>query len=133
MKGELISMIDKLFGITTALAETAAMTEEELAGASATGQLITTVLMMVVMFGLLYFMMIRPQRKKEKKVKEMLDNLKVTDRVTTIGGIHGTIVGIRDDNMVLSVGKDNLEMVVARWAIRNVAEDSLENETESLN
>ena len=74
-----------------------------------------------------------PQRKKDKQVKDMLNNLKVTDRSCTIGGIYGTITGIRDDTITLAVGKDNLQMVVARWAIRSVEEISIENDAEALN
>ncbi|MBR4080203.1 MAG: preprotein translocase subunit YajC [Clostridia bacterium] len=95
--------------------------------------LIVSMLPMILIFVVFYFMLIRPQRKKDKKVKEMLDNLKVTDRICTIGGIYGTIVGIKDDTVTLSVGKDNLSMVVARWAIRSVEEVSIENDAESLN
>ena len=91
------------------------------------------ILMMVVIVAIFYFFMIRPQRKKDKQVKDMLNNLKVTDRICTIGGIYGTITGIRDDTITLAVGKDNLQMVVARWAIRSVEEISIENDAEALN
>ena len=79
-------------------------------------------LFMVPMILIFYFLMIRPQRKKDKQVKEMLNNLKAGDRICTIGGIYGTIVGIKDDTVTLSVGRDNLTMVVARWGIRSVEE-----------
>ena len=88
---------------------------------------------MIVMIAVLWFFLIRPQRKKDKQVKDMLNNLKVTDRICTIGGIYGTITGIRDDTITLAVGKDNLQMVVARWAIRSVEEISIENDAEALN
>ena len=80
-----------------------------------------------------YFMLIRPQRKKDKQVKEMLNNLKAGDRVCTIGGIYGTIVGIRDDTVTLSVGRDNTNMVIARWGIRSVEEITIENDAQDLN
>ena len=82
-----------------------------------------------------YFMLIRPQRKKDKKVKEMLDNLKHGDRITTIGGIYGTIVAIKDDTITLAIGQKNqapTEMTVARWAIRQVEEVTVENDGEVL-
>jgi preprotein translocase subunit YajC len=78
-------------------------------------------------------MMIRPQRKKDKQVKEMLNNLKAGDRICTIGGIYGTITGIQDDTVKLSVGRDNTAMVVARWAIRSVEEVKIENDAQDLN
>ncbi|MBQ9251805.1 MAG: preprotein translocase subunit YajC [Clostridia bacterium] len=128
-------MIEKLFGISTALAEEAAAVEatgEELA-ANPVAALISTFLPMVLIFVVFYFFLIRPQRKKDKQVKEMLNNLKAGDRVCTIGGIYGTIVGIKDDTVTLSVGRDNLSMVVARWGIRSVEEITIENDAEALN
>jgi preprotein translocase subunit YajC len=82
----------------------------------------------------LYFMMIRPQRKKDKQVKDMLANLKVGDRVTTIGGMHGTVTGIKDDNLLVSVGLGQVksQLVFARWGIRSVDEVSIANEAETL-
>ncbi|MDR0896605.1 MAG: preprotein translocase subunit YajC [Oscillospiraceae bacterium] len=91
-------------------------------------QMLPIILIVVVM----YFMMIRPQRKKDKKVKEMLAALKVGDRVTTIGGVHGTIMGIKDDTITLGVGADKTKLVFARWAIREVDEVSISNDSEAL-
>ena len=130
---------EKILGVSAALAEeagtavtdAAAATEEVAAHPSAA--LITTFLPMVLIFAVFYFMLILPQRKKDKKVKEMLNNLKAGDRVCTIGGIYGTIVGIKDDTVTLSVGRDNLSMVIARWGIRSVEEVSIENDAEALN
>ena len=87
---------------------------------------------MILIFVIFYFMLIRPQRKKDKEAKQMLDNLKVGDRICTIGGIYGTIMDIKDDTITLSVGRDNLSMVVARWAIRSVEDAPLENDSEAL-
>ena len=70
---------------------------------------------LIIMILIFYFLMIRPQRKKDKQVKEMLNNLKAGDRICTIGGIYATITGIKDDTITLAVGRDNLSMVVARW------------------
>ncbi len=125
---------EKLFGISTALAEEAAVaaTGEEMP-ANPIASLIISLVPMILIFVVFYFMLIRPQRKKDKQVKEMLNNLKVGDRVTTIGGIYGTISGLRDDSVELSVGRQNLSMVVARWAIRSVDEITIENDSEMLN
>lgn len=123
-----------LLGITNAVAETAApAATPEMSTAGGIVGMIVSLLPMILIFVVFYFMLIRPQRKKDKKIKEMLDNLKVSDRICTIGGIYGTIVGIKDDTVTLSVGKDNLSMVVARWAIRSVEEVSIENDAEALN
>ncbi len=120
-------ILEWLLGITPALAEAAAEGEVNPAAS-----LITTGIMLVAMVAIFYFMLIRPQRKKDKKVKEMLDALKVGDRITTIGGIYGTIMGIREDTITIAVGSAHTEMVVARWAIRGVEEVSVENDGEQL-
>lgn len=129
------SIFNWAFGLTTAIAETAPA-----AGAAGTdptavdpaGSLISMLLPMVLIFVVFYFMLIRPQRKKDKKVKDMLANLKVTDRICTIGGIYGTIVAIKDDTFTVAVGQDNVKLVFARWAIRNVEEVTVENDSEVL-
>ena len=127
---------EKLLGITSALAEGG--TETAAAGTEATQQVtaatwITSLLPFLLIFVVFWFILIRPQRKKDKQVKEMLNNLKAGDRICTIGGIYGTITGLKDDTVTLSVGKDNLSMVVARWAIRSVEEVSIENDAQELN
>ena len=88
---------------------------------------------MILIFVIFYFMLIRPQRKKDKEAQNMLKNLKVGDRICTIGGIYGTIMDIKDNTITLAVGRDNMSMVVARWAIRSVEDVTIENESESLN
>ena len=133
-------MFEKILGITVAAAEQAAGTAAaadpagtEVAGGSTVAALLTTFLPLILIFVVFWFMLIRPQRKKDKQVKEMLNNLKAGDRICTIGGIYGTITGIKDDTITLSVGKDNMSMVVARWAIRSVEEIAIENDAQELN
>jgi preprotein translocase subunit YajC len=138
----------RLAGIATAAAEgaaaavtdTAAATGENAAAATqqleATNMwasLLGTFLPMLGLLVVFYFLLIRPQRKKEKQVKEMLNNLKVGDRICTIGGIYGAIKQIKDDTITLAVGNQDMTMVVARWAIRSVEEVSIENDAVDLN
>ena len=87
---------------------------------------------MILIFVVFYFMLIRPQRKKDKAAKEMLKNLKVGDRICTIGGIYGTIVRIKDDVLTVEVGEQKTQLVFARWAIRNVEQLSVSNDAETL-
>ena len=95
--------------------------------------LLSTFLPMVLIVVVFWLFLIRPQRKKDKKIKEMLAALKVGDRVCTIGGINGTITNIRDENTItLAVGPQDVPVVFARWAIRNVEEITVENDTEVL-
>ena len=130
-------MVEKIFGIASAVAEEAAVAATAAEGEAAQGSMVaalaTTFLPLILIFVVFWFMLIRPQRKKDKQVKEMLNNLKSGDRICTIGGIYGTITGLKDDTVTLSVGKDNLSMVVARWAIRSVEEVSIENDAQELN
>ncbi|MHC1786522.1 MAG: preprotein translocase subunit YajC [Christensenellales bacterium] len=126
-------MFDWLLGVSSALAEaTPAATAAAGTEPSGTAALIQMLLPMALIVVVFYFMLIRPQKKKDKKVKDMLSNLKVGDRICTIGGIYGTISGIRDDNVILTVGANDTPMVLARWAIRNVEAVSVENEGEIL-
>ena len=136
-----MNLTNLLLGISTAYAEVVGsgaadvVTEgaEEMSTAASIVGLVGSLLPMILIFVVFYFMLIRPQRKKDKQVKDMLANLKVGDRVCTIGGIYGTIVNIKDDTISLAVGKDNVNLVFARWGIRSVEEISIENDTEALN
>lgn len=76
-------------------------------------------------FFLLYWWSNRSRRKQEQKRKEMLTSLKKGDKVTTIGGIVGSVVEIREDEVTLKVDEtNNVRMKFARWGIRGVGEDS---------
>lgn len=128
-------LLENLFGLGTAYAETTAAAGQAAEAVNPTGTLISYGVMIVLMIVVFYFMLIRPQRKKDKQVKEMLDALKPGDRITTIGGIYGTIVNIKDDTITLAIGQRNqqpTEMVVARWAIRQVEQVTVENDGEVL-
>ena len=87
---------------------------------------------MILIFVIFYFMLIRPQRKKDKEAKQMLDNLKVGDRICTIGGIYGTIVRIKDQVLTIEVGEQKTLMMIARWAVRNVEQLNVTNDAEQL-
>ncbi|MBR2941949.1 MAG: preprotein translocase subunit YajC, partial [Clostridia bacterium] len=105
----------------------AAGTEEMSTGAMIIYTLVQ-ILPMILIFAVFYFMLIRPQRKKDKEAKEMLKNLKHGDRVCTIGGIYGTIVRIKDDVLTIEVGEAKTQMMIARWAVRNVEQLSVTND-----
>ncbi|MBR4879841.1 MAG: preprotein translocase subunit YajC [Clostridia bacterium] len=76
----------------------------------------------VLTFVIFYFVLIRPQKKREKEEKAMLNALKVGDNVVTIGGITGKIVSIKDDLLVIETGADRVKLNFQRWAIRSVEE-----------
>lgn len=93
-------------------------------------EMIPSLLLMVAMVAVFYFLLIRPQRKKDKAVKDMLAALKAGDRVCTIGGIYGTVQQLKDDTVTLLVGAQKVPMVFARWGIRSVEDAPLENDSE---
>ena len=74
-------------------------------------------------FLLLYFLMSRGKRKQAAKRKEMLSNLKKGDKMTTIGGIVGTVMEVREDEVTVKVDEtNNIRVKFARWAVRGVGE-----------
>lgn len=82
-----------------------------------------TLSQLVLPFGFaagIYFLMIRPQQKKDKKIKNMRNNLKVGDEVTTIGGIYGKVIKIKDDIITIEVGADKTKLAIAKWAVGDV-------------
>ena len=90
----------------------------------------TTILLMAALFGVMYFVMIRPQKKKQKEEQEMRDAIQIGDEITTIGGICGRVVTVKEDSLVIETGADRNKMKITRWAIQtnNTAEDRLQAE-----
>ena len=71
--------------------------------------------------------MIRPQKKQEKETNDMRNNLKVGDEITTIGGIIGKIVSIKEETVMIETGHDRMKIRILKSAVRNVdvhAEDA---------
>ena len=87
-----------------------------------TGQLIMTVGMLVVMVAVFYFMIIRPQKKQEKETAKMLDELTPGDTISTVGGIIGVVLKIKDDMVLIETGADRTRLQIAKWAVRKVEE-----------
>ncbi|MBR2987093.1 MAG: preprotein translocase subunit YajC [Clostridia bacterium] len=77
-------------------------------------------LMLVGIVVLFYFFMIRPQRKQENEVKNMRDNLVVGDEITTIGGIIGKIVSIKEETCMIETGRDKTRIRILKSAVRCV-------------
>ena len=111
----------------TAVADGTTAAATRTAGA---GDLISTFVMMAIMIAVFYFLLIRPQRKKDKAVKDMLAALKVGDRICTIGGLYGTIAALKDETVTLTMGSLQNTIVIARWAVRSVENVALENDAE---
>lgn len=94
------------------------------ASSEAAGTSTGSIWSMLISFGLIilvfYFFMIRPQRKQEKKDSQMRDSLQVGDEVTTIGGIIGRVVSIKDETFTLETSRDRTKMRFLRSAIKSV-------------
>ena len=86
-----------------------------------------SLIMFVPIVALMYFMMIRPQKKKQKEEQAMRDNLQIGDEITTIGGIIGKIVTVKDDSLIIETGADRNHMKITRWAVsqNNTANEKL--------
>ena len=99
-------------------ADAAAQAMEPMGAAGMIGSFLPLILMVLVF----YFLLIRPQRKKDKENKKMLENLKVGDEICTIGGIVGKIVRIKDEKIYVETGlkEDKSVLLMERWAVRNV-------------
>ena len=77
----------------------------------------STIVMIVLMIGVLYFMMIRPENKRKKEAENMRNSLKVGDEVTTIGGIVGTVVNVKDEKFVMETSADQVRIEFQKWAL----------------
>ncbi len=105
------------------------------AATSATGSRsnIGMIVLLVVMVAGMYFLMIRPQRKQQKKDQEMRESTQVGDEITTIGGIMGRVVTVKEDSLIIETGADRNKMKIARWAIQvnNTATEKMRAEQEA--
>ena len=81
------------------------------------GSLLLTFLPLVAIFAFFYLLILRPQKKQEKKDKQMRDNLEVGDEVVTNGGIVGIVFSIKEDTVVIETGGDRSKIRVKKWAI----------------
>lgn len=85
------------------------------------------IIMLVLVFVIMYFVMIRPQKKQEKEASDMRNNLEVGDEITTIGGIIGKVVSIKEETLVLETSHDRTHIRILKSAVSRVdvkAEDA---------
>lgn len=85
-----------------------------------TQQLIMGIGIWAAVFAVFYFILIRPQKKKEKQLKEMRKNLAVGDKVTTVGGIIANVAKVEENFVVLELGPNRTKVPFEKWAIGNV-------------
>ena len=84
----------------------------------------SSLIMLVVLFAVFYFMLIRPENKRKKQAQAMRDSLKKGDVITTIGGIIGKIVQVKEDSIVIETSEDRVRMELTKWAVSTVGVQS---------
>lgn len=83
-------------------------------GSTGMGSMLITLVLMLAVF---YFMLIRPENKRKKEAEQMRSAVKTGDKITTIGGITGTVVNVKDDKFVIETGADQVRIEFAKWAL----------------
>lgn len=103
-------------------------TEEPTSGGSA-----MMIVMIVLMFVLMYFTTIRPQKKQQKMEQEIRENTQIGDEITTIGGICGKVVAVKDDAIVIETGSDRVKIKFKKYAIQtnHTANEKIQAEHEA--
>ena len=86
--------------------------------AASSGSTMTMLLPMIGIFALMYFMTIRPQKKRQKEEQEMRNAVEVGDEITTIGGICGKVVIVKEQHLIIETGADRNRMQITRWAVQ---------------
>ena len=84
---------------------------------SGTGGMTGTIIMLVVMVGVFYFLMIRPENKRKKEAEQLRSGVKNGDKITTIGGIVGVVVDVKEDRFVMETSADQVRIELMKWAL----------------
>ena len=79
--------------------------------------LASTIIMLVAMVAIFYFMLIRPENKRKKEAETLRNNVKVGDQITTIGGIVGTVVNVKEEKFIIETGADQVRVELMKWAL----------------
>ena len=86
-----------------------------------------TIVWLVVLFGIMYFLMIRPQKKEQKRVQAMINEMEVGDTVLTTGGFYGVLIDISDEDVIVEFGSNkNCRIPMQKAAIAQVEKASAE-------
>ena len=104
--------------------------EEVAPQANAAGGLVGMLPMLLIMVALFYFMLIRPENKRKKEAEQLRSAVKNGDKITTIGGIVGTVVDVKSDRFVIETGADQVRIEMMKWALstNETAEEAAKEE-----
>ncbi len=86
-------------------------------GTQPTGGMLTMFLPLIFVFAIMYFVMIRPENKRKKEAEQMRAAVKNGDMITTIGGIVGKVVDVKEDKFVIETGADRVRIEFCKWAL----------------
>ncbi|MGB9773349.1 MAG: preprotein translocase subunit YajC [Bacteroidota bacterium] len=92
------------------------------------GSFLSTIIMFVLIFLIFWLLIIRPQQKRQKERQKMLDSVKKGDKVITIGGVHGTVVGIDEKTLLIQIA-DNVKVKYERSAVSQIIREGVESPT----
>ncbi|MDE7194873.1 MAG: preprotein translocase subunit YajC [Oscillospiraceae bacterium] len=99
--------------LTMLLSEAAGAAE----GAAGTASLLTLVIPVLLMVAIFYFLIVRPEKKRNKEMQNMLNNIQVADEVITNGGIIGRVLSVKEDTVLIETGSDRTKIRVLKSAI----------------
>ena len=85
--------------------------------AGAGGGGMTMIITLLIMIAVFYFLMIRPENKRKKEAEQLRSSIKVGDKITTIGGIVGTVVDVKDEKFVIETSADRVRIEFQKWAL----------------
>lgn len=83
---------------------------------------LSSLLVPILLLAFFYFILLRPEQKKQKQAREMINNLKVGDKVMSRGGIYGVIVAMEDEKITLATGPDMVKITMSKYSVANIAE-----------
>lgn len=114
--------------LTFAMMNSAGTTAEGGKGGTA-----SMIIMFAILFAAMYFFTIRPQKKQQKMEQEIRENTQIGDEITTIGGICGRVVSVKDDTIVIETGSDRVKLKFKKYAIQtnHTANEKIQSEREA--
>lgn len=91
-------------------------------GAEGGGGMLSTVVMFSLIILIFYFMILRPQQKRQKERQQLLESVKKGDKIVSVGGLHGTVIGVEDKTVLVQVA-DNVKVKMEKSAISAITRD----------
>lgn len=113
-------MAGTLMSFVVSAAEESPAADQDSAKGGLLGDFLPIIAMYALLFGAMYFILIRPQRKRQKKEDELRNSVILGDNITTIGGVTGRVVQIKDDEITIESSIDRTLLTFKKWAIRDV-------------